>query len=116
MIKPIGHKLKNIDDCIDKAQNGEFMMAINEKTQVIYLFRQYKYIRYEGPIYVMISVSIIQPESKNRALQVAIQHKVPEYLVPPIDRVYSFNTEGTPEYYTVSRKDFMKFESIFDQL
>ena len=116
MLKPTGHKLKDIDECIDKAEDGEFMMAINEKTQIIYLFWQYKYSRKEGPIYAMISISIILPESENRALQVIIQHKVPEHLVPPINQEFVFNVKGAPEYYTVSRKDFMKFESIFEQL
>lgn len=116
ILKSIGHKLKNIDDCIDKAQNGEFIMTINKKMQAIYLFWQYKHSRKEEPTYIRISISIIPAESKNRALQVVIQHKMPARLIPLLIPLNQELTKGSSEYYTISREDFMKFKSIFEQL
>lgn len=115
-LQPLGHKLNGVDDCIKHAEDGDFMMAINSNKQMIELFWAQKNARSIGPLYTCISISVIPAEVKNRALTINIFDEKPSEYVSAINKGYYFNVYGNPQYYTISRDDFMKFEKLFREL
>lgn len=115
-LQPLGHKLNGIDDCIKHAEDGDFMMAINSDKQMIELFWAQKNVRSVGPLYTSILISVIPAEAKNRALTIHIFDKRPGEHVSAVNKDYCFNIYGNPQYYTISRDDFMKFEKLFREL
>ncbi len=116
ILEPMGHKLKDIDDCIEHTEKDDFMMAINKELQSIYVFTEYSYSKTYGPLYYGLSISIIPPESKNRAFQITRFSNKAEGHIPPINKDYAFNTKGNPVYYTISRDDFRKLIELFDKI